>query len=409
MGFNTLSLQDTYGKGLQQHENNRLREAGIAESEARTAMAQTQFDEAARLKNTQRLVAFLGHIIKDPDNNFIPLSSALVNEGILEPGYISQQQERWQSGDPAARQEILTGAQTMRSQLMASIGQGPVGEGEKGPADVETYKFFTELSPQEQGVFMKLKRLMPGMKIVKVPRADGTEQAILWDETTGTGYDFSGKPVTATPGGAPGAPADPAATPPTAATPPGLGVSRPKEDEAAAVAKAQADVDHATGAPQRVDMAKAELGKALNAMSAIQRAEPLVSNWSVGPGSKLAVGMGTDADDLASSIDTIVGILGFGALQEMRNNSPTGGALGQVAVRELEMLQSLVASLKTGQSKDQFKSNLSAVKSQFERWAMSYGKAIAKEGTEEQFQEYWDMVPVGMKVYSPDGKVRIKE
>jgi hypothetical protein len=46
-----------------------------------------------------------------------------------------------------------------------------------------------------------------------------------------------------------------------------------------------------------------------------------------------------------SAVKTIQANLGFDALQAMRDASPTGGALGQVAVQELEMLQSTVANL----------------------------------------------------------------
>jgi hypothetical protein len=57
---------------------------------------------------------------------------------------------------------------------------------------------------------------------------------------------------------------------------------------------------------------------------------------------------GTDAFTLARRIDTIKANIGFDALQAMREASPTGGALGQVAVQEINYLQSTIANLDVG-------------------------------------------------------------
>jgi len=49
---------------------------------------------------------------------------------------------------------------------------------------------------------------------------------------------------------------------------------------------------------------------------------------------------------------------GFAALQEMRNNSPTGAALGPVSDLENKLLQASVVASQRGQSEEQFKKNL---------------------------------------------------
>lgn len=77
---------------------------------------------------------------------------------------------------------------------------------------------------------------------------------------------------------------------------------------------------------------------------------------------------GTGAYDLDKTIDTIKANIGFGELQAMREASPTGGALGQVAVQELTALQSTVASLDKGQSREQLESNLKKIKQHYETW-----------------------------------------
>ena len=75
----------------------------------------------------------------------------------------------------------------------------------------------------------------------------------------------------------------------------------------------------------------------------------------------------TSAHDLDRRIDTLKAMIGFNALNEMRANSPTGGALGNVTERELALLQSTVASLELSQSRDQFLENLALVEEQFNR------------------------------------------
>lgn len=67
---------------------------------------------------------------------------------------------------------------------------------------------------------------------------------------------------------------------------------------------------------------------------------------------------GTDAGDIRASIDTISGNIAFDRLQQMREASPTGGALGAVTERELALLSSVLGSLNQTQSAEQFERNL---------------------------------------------------
>lgn len=82
-------------------------------------------------------------------------------------------------------------------------------------------------------------------------------------------------------------------------------------------------------------------------------------------------GAGTDARTLAATIETIQANLGFDALQEMRQNSPTGGALGQVAVQELVALRATVANLDPNLPDDVLRANLEKVKRHYGRWLMT--------------------------------------
>lgn len=83
-------------------------------------------------------------------------------------------------------------------------------------------------------------------------------------------------------------------------------------------------------------------------------------------GSMLAAIPGTPAYDLDKTIDTIKANLGFEELASMRAASPTGGALGAIAVRELEFLQRAMDALEQGQTKEQFEEALIAVKTHYD-------------------------------------------
>jgi hypothetical protein len=89
---------------------------------------------------------------------------------------------------------------------------------------------------------------------------------------------------------------------------------------------------------------------------------------------------GTPAYNLRKTIESVKANLGFDRLQTMRDNSPTGGALGQVAVQELEFLQSAVASLDQGQDDAQLLDNLKRVRTHYEKWKEAVQQAGQRTG-----------------------------
>jgi len=89
-------------------------------------------------------------------------------------------------------------------------------------------------------------------------------------------------------------------------------------------------------------------------------------NPAVGIGAGVASRVpGSNATDTGELIKTITANIRFDRLQRMREESPTGGALGAVAVQELESLQKTIASLAQNQSKAQFLANLNRVENQY--------------------------------------------
>lgn len=93
-------------------------------------------------------------------------------------------------------------------------------------------------------------------------------------------------------------------------------------------------------------------------MDNIAAARKEISAWSTGYGAVLDRWPATQARNLKGRIDTIIANLGFDELQDMRTNSPTGGALGQVAVQELDMLQKTRVALDRARSADEVKTAL---------------------------------------------------
>lgn len=71
---------------------------------------------------------------------------------------------------------------------------------------------------------------------------------------------------------------------------------------------------------------------------------------------------GTDAYALAGYLDTIQSNLSFEELQKMREASKTGGALGGIAVKELELLGATMTNLRQGLEGPELKKNLGDVK-----------------------------------------------
>lgn len=84
---------------------------------------------------------------------------------------------------------------------------------------------------------------------------------------------------------------------------------------------------------------------------------------------------GSKARDLSGKLETIKANLGFDELQKMRDASPTGGALGQVAVKELNALQATIASLDQGLSEGELKKSIEKIERHYNAWYEAVLKA----------------------------------
>jgi len=132
---------------------------------------------------------------------------------------------------------------------------------------------------------------------------------------------------------------------------------------------------------------------------------------------------GGDAANAAALLDTLRTQGAFAALQEMRNASKTGGALGAVSDRENQMLQNAIAALQKAQSAKQVREQLNVlldhVESSKARIREAYndhwnrgGEAAKREMTGKppmvKDESDYNRLPSGAQYVDPEGNVRTK-
>jgi hypothetical protein len=76
---------------------------------------------------------------------------------------------------------------------------------------------------------------------------------------------------------------------------------------------------------------------------------------------------GSPAADVKRLRDSLEANIAFNKLNELRQQSPTGGALGNVTDKDMELLKAVVGSLSQDQSPRQFRENLINVRNEFMR------------------------------------------
>lgn len=142
--------------------------------------------------------------------------------------------------------------------------------------------------------------------------------------------------------------------------------------------QAKLQADRQAKLPKAQSTLRAMEDKTAIVEDAINKARELVSDFSVGYGSLLDRVPKSDARALKSYLDTVRANIGFDALTEMRQNSPTGGALGNVSDYEGKTLQATIANMDTGLDPARFldalnkvatvrKNSLARVKEAYER------------------------------------------
>ena len=146
-----------------------------------------------------------------------------------------------------------------------------------------------------------------------------------------------------------------------------------------------------------------------NTTDAISRAREQTSGLSAGVLSGL-IPMNQWRANLAGTIETIQANLSFTELAQMRAASPTGGALGSIAVKELELLGATVASLNQNQSPQEFARSLDVIDGAMDRWKATLEEAPAQTSgpARPQNRAEFDALPSGATFIAPDGTTRRK-
>lgn len=162
-------------------------------------------------------------------------------------------------------------------------------------------------------------------------------------------------------------------------TPAGLS-GRAAADKTTAVKEAEANVEGRQGlAKSGRSMAAAEISDD-NLFRSLDNARRLSSPWTTGfVGSVAKYVAGSPSSDLAIELQQVKANMGFGALQQMRDNSPTGGALGQVTERELALLQNAEVALDQAQSLPAFRAALKRIREIKTKYAAMRRKAWAED------------------------------
>jgi hypothetical protein len=124
-----------------------------------------------------------------------------------------------------------------------------------------------------------------------------------------------------------------------------------------------------------------------NAIRQVKRSIGLTGPGTTGlPGAIMAGIPGTDARNLVEMIKTQQGQIAFQTLLEMRQASKTGGALGNVSNREIELLYSSFGALDTMMSDEELNTTLTDILMKFEatKFALDNENRFAEEGLSPQ-------------------------
>lgn len=142
-----------------------------------------------------------------------------------------------------------------------------------------------------------------------------------------------------------------------------------------ATARQQAALEHTK---QTADAMNAELDKAYSMVDGTTTGLA----GAAARGLTTKTGVGTKAFDLQKILDTVKANIGFDALAQMRRESPKGGALGNVAVKEIEFLQATLGNLDLRQSQGQVQAQIRKIQQHFKNISANMASDIQRIGAE---------------------------
>ena len=151
-----------------------------------------------------------------------------------------------------------------------------------------------------------------------------------------------------------------------------------------------------------------------NVGNAVDTAYREADKWGAsGTGSGLARNlpfMETRTGTIDAALNTVKSNASFTALQQMRDASPTGGALGAVSDLENKLLAGTIADLRPNQSTEELKKGLLRVKAAFHVLATNKYKEGETAKFNTDLQDEINRLTVGAKPnLGPGGKFRLED
>lgn len=136
-------------------------------------------------------------------------------------------------------------------------------------------------------------------------------------------------------------------------------------------------------------------------LPAIDKAIEMVSAATTGPAGALTWVAGAPPRDLQETLRPVKSNIGFDQLQQLRADSPTGGAVGNVSDFENRELQAVLGSLDQMQSPTQLLGNLNSIREFLtlntndldEALQMDYAEILNKRQQETNDSEGWSLEP----------------
>lgn len=340
--------QERQRQNQRQSEQDAMRKA---EFEQGSQLNQAKIDEFKNNKATQQYIQDTLTVKNLLDSNN-PRDAALVVQGM---------QERFKGTDYAKGLDqdfanivngnldpVLSG---LNAELQAFEQMGAIGNQSQSqdPAAIREYEFLQTLNPEQRQQFMAVKRGSTPINL-------GGE-VVIPNQLNPAGEPVARMERTLAPGETPQIRGEQQAAVEAAQT-------------AAVVPRAQEEVQAERianqGTRRGAIASREDQFGLLNDLVDVAKGQSGL--WTTGFfGSQLSKVPGTPAYDLGRTLDTLQASAGFDKLQEMRDNSPTGGALGQVTERELALLQATWGSLTQSQGQSQFEANLDRFKRQLEQ------------------------------------------
>ena len=116
-------------------------------------------------------------------------------------------------------------------------------------------------------------------------------------------------------------------------------------------------------------------------IKAVDEVLPKIGITTAGPMGAIASYLpGTEAANVSADLSSVASNVAFNALQAMREASKTGGALGQVSERELDLLSGVEGSIRQNQSPANLKKNLLLIKESQMRWLAAARGSAPSQG-----------------------------